>query len=84
MPAAQCPAPDKGFQMMRDDLATLVQQMIDRGILFDDAQREFERMFITRALAKTNYNVCKAAKMTGLHRNTLSRKMSAYKIRKTA
>ena len=51
--------------MMRDDLAALVQQMIDRGILFDDAQREFERMFIARALAKTNYNVCKAAKMTG-------------------
>ena len=70
--------------MMRDDLSLLVQQMIDRGILFEDAQREFERMFISRALVKTNYNVCKAAKMTGLHRNTLSRKMSAYKIRKTA
>jgi DNA-binding NtrC family response regulator len=70
--------------MMRDDLSQLVQQMIDRGILFEDAQREFERMFISRALVKTNYNVCKAAKMTGLHRNTLSRKMSAYKIRKSA
>ena len=70
--------------MIRDDLATLVQQMLDRGILYDDAQREFERVFITRALAKTNYNVCKAAKMTGLHRNTLSRKMTTYKIRKSA
>jgi len=70
--------------MMRDDLSLLVQQMIDRGILFEDAQREFERMFISRALVKTNYNVCKAAKMTGLHRNTLSRKMSAYKIKKSA
>ena len=69
---------------MRDDLTQLVQQMIDRGILFDDAQREFERMFITRALTKTGFNVCKAAKMTGLHRNTLSRKMTAYKIKKTA
>jgi DNA-binding NtrC family response regulator len=68
--------------MIRDDLADLVQQMIDRGILFDDAQREFERVFLTRALAKTNYNVCKAAKITGLHRNTLSRKMASYKIRK--
>lgn len=68
--------------MIRDNLADLVQQMIDRGILFDDAQREFERVFLTRALAKTNYNVCKAAKMTGLHRNTLSRKMASYKIRK--
>jgi DNA-binding NtrC family response regulator len=70
--------------MIRDDLSTLVQQMLDRGILFEDAQREFERVFIARALLKTNYNVCKAAKITGLHRNTLSRKMSTYKIRKTA
>ena len=70
--------------MMRDDLASLIQQMIDRGIRFEDAQREFERTFISRALVKTNYNVCKAAKVTGLHRNTLSRKMSAYRIRKTA
>ena len=70
--------------MMRDDLAALVQQMIDRGILFEDAQREFERVFLTRALAKTNYIVCRAAKMTGLHRNTLSRKMASHKIKKSA
>ena len=68
--------------MLRDDLDKLIQSMIDRGILFDDAQREFERMFIARALAKSNFNVCKAAKITGLHRNTLSRKMASYKIRK--
>lgn len=68
--------------MIKDDLDTLVQHLLDRGILFDDAQREFERLFITRALAKTNYNVCKAAKITGLHRNTLSRKISAYRIKK--
>ena len=70
--------------MMRDDLDDLVRQMIDRGILFDDAQREFERMFIARALDKSKFNVCKAAKITGLHRNTLSRKMSAYRIKKSA
>jgi len=70
--------------MLKDDLSALVQQMIDRGILYEDAQREFERVFISRALSKTNFNVCKAAKMTGLHRNTLSRKMSNYKIKKSA
>jgi DNA-binding NtrC family response regulator len=70
--------------MLKDDLSALVQQMIDRGILYEDAQREFERVFIARALSKTNFNVCKAAKMTGLHRNTLSRKMSSYKIKKSA
>jgi DNA-binding NtrC family response regulator len=58
--------------------------MVDRGILFDDAQREFERLFISRALAKSNFNVCKAARITGLHRNTLSRKMSEYRIKKSA
>ena len=46
----------------------------------EPAQREA----ITRALAKSNFNVCKAAKITGLHRNTLSRKMASYKIRKSA
>jgi DNA-binding NtrC family response regulator len=70
--------------MMRDSLVDLVQQMIDRGIPFDDASREFERVFILRALAKSDFNVCKAARMTGLHRNTLSRKMVAYRIKKTA
>ena len=69
---------------MRDDLTSLVQQMVDRGIRFEEAQREFERLFITRALARSNFNVCKAARMTGLHRNTLSRKMAEYKIRKSA
>ena len=70
--------------MLREDLDKLIQSMIERGILFEDAQKEFERMFIVRALAKSNFNVCKAAKMTGPHRNTLSRKMASYKIRKTA
>ena len=70
--------------MMRDDLDKLIQQMIDRGIRFDDAQKEFEKTFLARALSKSNFNVCKAAKMTGLHRNTLSRKMLSYKIKKSA
>jgi DNA-binding NtrC family response regulator len=69
---------------MRDDLAALVQQMIDKGIRYEDAQKEFERVFLARVLAKTDYNVCKAAKITGLHRNTLSRKISAHRIRKSA
>lgn len=67
---------------MREDLDRLILAMLDRGITFEDAQKEFERLFIARALAKSNFNVCKAAKITGLHRNTLSRKITSYKIRK--
>jgi len=70
--------------MMRDSLAELVQQMIDRGIPFEDAMREFERVFIQRALNKSNHNICKAARITGLHRNTLSRKIHTDRIKKTA
>ena len=70
--------------MMRDELVALVEQMIARGVRFEDAQREFERTFLLCALAKTKYNVCKAAKVTGLHRNTVSRKMAEYRIRKSA
>lgn len=70
--------------MLREDLDKLIQSLIERGISFEAAQKEFERTYITRALAKSNFNVCKAAKITGLHRNTLSRKMASYKIRKTA
>jgi DNA-binding NtrC family response regulator len=70
--------------MLKDDLDALVMALIDKGVSLEDAQREFERTFITRALTRTNHNVCKAAKITGLHRNTLSRKITSYRIRKTS
>jgi phosphoribosylaminoimidazole-succinocarboxamide synthase len=54
----QCPARDREGDARRPRHAR--PQMIDRGILFDDAQRRVRRTFITRALAKTSYpNVCK-------------------------
>ena len=28
----------------------LVAEMLDKGVLYDDARREFEKMFISRAL----------------------------------
>ena len=69
---------------LKEQLERLVDEMVTRGVRYEDAQREFERTFLTRVLAKTNFNVCKAARMTGIHRNTLSRKIAAYRIKKTA
>ncbi|MFO7301661.1 MAG: helix-turn-helix domain-containing protein [Acidobacteriota bacterium] len=69
---------------MRDQLTALAQQMLDKGIRLEEAHREFERIFIQRALAKCDFNVCRAAEMIGMHRNTLSRKIAAYRIRKSA
>ena len=68
---------------MRDQLDKLVQEMLDRGILYDDARREFEKMFIARALQRSKGSVGDAAELLGLHRNTVARKMSEYRIKRT-
>ena len=67
---------------MRDQLEKLVQEMLDRGILYDDARREFERVFIAKALGRSGGNLCKAADVLGLHRNTMTRKIAEYRIKR--
>jgi DNA-binding NtrC family response regulator len=69
---------------VRDQLEKLVQEMLDKGILYDDARREFEKMFIARALQRSKGNVGDAAGLLGLHRNTIARKMSEYRIKRTS
>ena len=66
---------------MREQLDSLVQQMLDRGVRYEDARREFEKVFITRALQRSNGCVGDAAELLGIHRNTVTRKMSEYKIK---
>ena len=68
---------------MRDQLDSLVQLMIDRGVRYDDARREFERVFITRALQRSEGSVGEAAELLGIHRNTVTRKMAEYRIKRT-
>ena len=55
--------------------------MLDRGVRYDDARREFEKVFITRALSGPDGGVGDAAELLGLHRNTVTRKMTEYKIK---
>jgi len=38
--------------MIADRLERLVEEMVDKGVRFDDAVREFERRFIVRMLGK--------------------------------
>ena len=60
---------------MKDQLESLVSQMIEQGILYTDAVSEFEKKFIKQMLEKNNDNHSKAAVALGIHRNTLSRKV---------
>jgi transcriptional regulator with PAS, ATPase and Fis domain len=54
--------------------------MIEKGILFSDARREFEKRFIQRMLQHHRGNLSKAAKDLKIHRNTLGRKIDEYKL----
>ena len=58
---------------MKDQLAALVAQMYQSGILYSEAVREFRKRFVLTVLEQNNGNQCKAAKQLGMHRNTLSR-----------
>ncbi len=69
---------------MREQLENLVLEMLTKGIRYDDAHREFEKRFIAQALDKVDGNLGKAADMLGMHRNTLSRKVSTYRLRRSA
>ena len=69
---------------MREELETLVQEMLDKGVLYDDARREFEKMFIARALQRSEGNLGEAAELLGLHRNTVARKVAEYRIKRSS
>ena len=69
---------------LRDQLERLVDEMVTKGIRYDEAQREFEKKFIMQVLEKADGNLCKAADLLGMHRNTLSRKISEYHLRNAA
>jgi len=65
---------------VKEQLDTLVGQMVDRGIQFDEAVNEFEKKFIKRVLDRSRGNQSRAARLLGIHRNTLSRKIDLYKL----
>ena len=68
---------------MREQLDKLIDEMLTKGILYDDAKQVIERRFISRALTRSNGNLGRAAHLLGIHRNTLSRKVTAYHLKRT-
>jgi DNA-binding NtrC family response regulator len=55
--------------------------MVEKGIHYEDATREFDKQFIARMVDHCDGNLCKAADTLGVHRNTLTRKIKDLKIR---
>ncbi len=63
---------------MRSRLEALIEEMLDGQILLDEALREFERLYIQTALRRHAEHLSKTAKVLGIHRNTLSKRVSSY------
>jgi DNA-binding NtrC family response regulator len=70
--------------VISERLDKLVDEMVDKGVRFEDAVHEFEKRFIAKVLGSCDGSLTKAADTLGIHRNTLARKMVEYKIRKRA
>jgi Fis family transcriptional regulator, factor for inversion stimulation protein len=60
---------------VKQQLDSLINEMIDKGILFPEARREFEKRFISRMLQRHKGNLSRAAKDLRIHRNTLGKKI---------
>jgi DNA-binding NtrC family response regulator len=60
---------------VKDQLDSLINQMIEQGVHFEDAIGEFQKRFIQKVLERNDGNKLKTAQRLGIHRNTLSRKL---------
>ena len=65
---------------MKAELETLIDQMINKGILLEEAIKEFEKKFILSTLKRHKQNLSKSALALGIHRNTLSKRLSEYQL----
>jgi Fis family transcriptional regulator len=68
--------------VLHERLDRLIAEMVEKGIRFPEASREFERRFISHALNDSDGNLSKAADTLGIHRNTLSRKIAAHRLKR--
>ncbi len=63
---------------MRAKLEALINEMLDGQILLDEAVAEFEKVYIEKALARHRKHLTNTAKILGIHRNTLSKRVASY------
>ncbi len=65
---------------MKDRFDGVVQQLLEAGIFLDQAIEILEKGMIQGALDRCKHNQCAAARLLGIHRNTLQRKMVEYQL----
>jgi DNA-binding NtrC family response regulator len=65
----------------KERLEAICAEMIDKGIFFNEAVEQFENCFITEAVQRKDGHLTHAAKLLGIHRNTLAQKMIRCKAK---
>lgn len=63
---------------IKKQMETLIEQMLDGNILLNEAMFEFEKLYIQKALKRNKKHLSNTAEILGIHRNTLSKRVSIY------
>ena len=66
---------------MKQRLDELIVEMIEGGIRFPEAKREFEKRFLQHVIEQEKGNLSRAARVLHIHRNTLSKKIQELKLK---
>ncbi len=67
---------------IKDRLEAIADELVAKGILWREAAQQFEKLFIQRSLDQTGGKIGSAARLMGMHRNTLASKIRKHRIRK--
>ena len=59
-------------------MESLIQEMLDGRILLAEAVGEFEKIYIQKALERNANHLSNTAEALGIHRNTLSSRLTFY------
>ena len=65
---------------MKERFDALIDHLMNAGFFLEQAVEILEKGMIERSLQLKSANQSEAAKLLGIHRNTLQRKMVEYKI----
>ena len=84
--ASSLPHQRGAFRVHQEDLDTRIIEStaLDTGSgTLDEQVAQFEKQKIEEALAQTQSNITRAAKMLGLNRSKLSRKIKNYRLKES-
>ncbi len=73
--------PDVPLDMAMPQTARLTE---DSGLPLREACDQFERQYVLRVLERVSWNVSRAARLLGVHRNTVLAKLSGWGVRRPA